>query len=139
MLPDENTWLWEAFAALKEALTEAVKPLYDYVQTFDQFEEENKLNVDKYVKSLDEGDEPADPEMLRADIFRLRQLEENLKIRIPSSVVVSIFTINCKDVRNIYLVKYQTIVDKEIKLIAQRAVEKNYGLTTEFEQIIDRI
>lgn len=31
VLPDENTWLWEAYAALKEALTEAVKPLYDYV------------------------------------------------------------------------------------------------------------
>lgn len=91
------------------------------------------------MKALDEGEEPADPEMLRADINRLRGLEEELKKRIPASVVVSIFTINCKDVRNIYLVKYQTIVDKEIKLIAQRAVEKNYGLTTEFEQIIDRI
>lgn len=62
VLPDENTWLWEAYAALKEALDEAVLPLSEYVQTFSQFEAENQLNVDKYVKNLDEGDEPMDPE-----------------------------------------------------------------------------
>lgn len=118
VLPDEYTWLWEAYAALKEALTEAVKPLDEYVQTFAQFKEENNLNPDKYVKNLDEGDEPADPEALRADIFRLRQLEEDLKERIPVSVVVSIFTVNCKDIRNFYIGKYQSIVEKEIKLIA---------------------
>jgi len=41
VLPDENTWLWEAYAALKEALSEAIKPLFEYVQTFSQFEPEN--------------------------------------------------------------------------------------------------
>jgi len=138
-LPDENTWLWEAYAALKEAMTVAVKPLDEYIKTFAQFDDVNKLNPDKYVKGLDEGDEPADPETLRADIFRLRELEEDLKRRIPVSVVVSIFTINCKDIRNEYCRKYQQIIDKEIKLIAQKGVEKNYELRTQFDQIIDRI
>jgi hypothetical protein len=41
VLPDENTWLWEAYAALKEALTQAVHPLHEYLQTFGQFEAEN--------------------------------------------------------------------------------------------------
>jgi hypothetical protein len=139
VLPDENTWLWEAYAALKEALTEAVQPLYEYVKTFAQFEEENKLNVDKYIKSLDEGDEPAEPEALRADIFRLRELEDDLKNRIPVTCTVSIFTVNCKDIRNMYTGKYQSIVEKEIKLIAQKATEKNYDMRTQFDQIIERI
>lgn len=93
VLPDENTWLWEAFAVLKEALTEAVQPLYEYVETFSQFKEENELNPDRYVKMLDEGegDDKAEPEGLRADIFRLRGLVEELKVKIPQSVTCSIF------------------------------------------------
>ena len=51
VLPDENTWLWESYAALKEAMTEAVKPLDEYIKTFAQFDDVNKLNPDKYVKN----------------------------------------------------------------------------------------
>jgi len=73
VLPDENTWLWEAYEAIRVALTAAIQPLYEYVQTFAQFEPENRLNPDKYVAALDEGaedGEPADAEALRADILR---------------------------------------------------------------------
>ncbi len=41
VLPDENTWLWEAYAALKFALEDSIKPLHEYVKTFSQFEHEN--------------------------------------------------------------------------------------------------
>ena len=55
-LPDENTWLWEAFEDIRVNLEKAIEPLYEYVKTFNKFEGESKLNPDKYVKSLDEGD-----------------------------------------------------------------------------------
>lgn len=34
VLPDENTWLWDAYDSLKEALTKAIQPLEAYRQTF---------------------------------------------------------------------------------------------------------
>ena len=147
VLPDENTWLWEAYDDLRTALTAAIQPLYEYVQTFSQFEEENKLQPDKYVAELDgegaaegeEAPEPMDAEGLRADIQRHRQLEEELKERIPESVTVSIFKINIKDIRNMYTGKYQLIVEKETKLIARRATEANYRISTEFDAIDERI
>jgi len=55
---------------------------------------------------LDEGDDPVDAEALRADIYRHRQLETNLKERIPEAVTVSIFCIWIKDIRNMYCGKY---------------------------------
>jgi len=82
---------------------------------------------------LDEGDEPMDPEQLRADIFAQREKEEDIKKRIPLSVTVSIFSVNCKDIRNLYAGKYQSIIEKETKLIAQRAVETNYSLRNQFD------
>jgi dynein heavy chain len=143
VLPDENTWLWEAYDALQVALSRAIKPLHDYVETFAQFKKENELSPDKYVQKLDgegpEGGEPADAEALRADIYRLRELEAELRERIPESVTVSIFTINIKDIRNLYTGKYQQIVEKEVKLMASRAKGACYEISTKFGEITDRI
>lgn len=69
----------------------------------------------------------------------MREIEEELKIRIPESVTVSIFTINIKDIRNFYCGKYQQIIEKEIKLIASRAKSSAYDITTKFNEINDRI
>lgn len=38
-----------------------------------------------------------------------------------------------------YAGKYEQIVDKEIKLIARRAVDKNYEISTKFDEINERI
>ena len=91
------------------------------------------------MAELDEGDDPVDAESLRADINKNRQFEEKLKERIPESVTVSIFTINIKDIRNMYTGKYQQIIEKEIKLISKRALEKNYEISTKFDEINERI
>jgi hypothetical protein len=56
ILPDENTWLWEAYDVVRASLEKSILPLYEYVKTFSKFDSENKLNPDKYVKSLDEGE-----------------------------------------------------------------------------------
>lgn len=67
-LPDENTWLWEAFETIRASLEQAIEPLFGYLKTFEKFEKENKLNPDRFVKSLDEGEQPITPEALRQDI-----------------------------------------------------------------------
>ena len=59
--------------------------------------------------------------------------------RIPETVIVGMFQINCKDIRNIYRAKYVDIIDKEIKLIAQKARDNNYSLTARFGEISEKI
>ena len=90
-LPDENTWLWEAYDEIRVNLEVCIKPLNDYLQTFAKFEEENKLNPDKYVKSLDEGENPISAEALKQDIYDHREEEKRLNDVIPSMINVSIF------------------------------------------------
>lgn len=59
VLPDENTWLWDAHMQIKEELEKSILPLYDFVKTFEEFKEVNETNPDKYVRSLNEGETPA--------------------------------------------------------------------------------
>jgi hypothetical protein len=91
-MPDENIWLWDAFFKIRQSLEKSIEPLYEYVKTFSKFENENKLNPDKFVKELDkEGEGGITAEGLRKDIQEHRKEEQRLKDEIPENIVVSIF------------------------------------------------
>lgn len=139
ILPDENTWLWEASNQIRQELKKQIAPLADYVQTFKQFEPESKLNPEQFVKALDDREGGISPEELKYDIQLHREEEDKLKTKIPEQITVGIFAINCKDIRSFYAGKHTQIVDKEIKLIAQKAKEMNYEITTKFDEINERI
>lgn len=78
-------------------------------------------------------------EELRVDILRHRDLMAELEVRIPVSVKVSIFTVIIKDIRNKYCGTYQTIIEKEIKLIAAMAIDKTRETNMKFEDINEAI
>ena len=107
MLPDPDTWLWEAYETLKTALVVAIGPLEAYRQTFRQFEPEHGLDPGKYMRALEEREEPVDAEELRLDIYSKKEEEAKLKEKIPETVTVSIFSININDIRIVYSGKYQ--------------------------------
>jgi dynein heavy chain, axonemal len=142
-LIDENTWLWEAFDELKVNLTRAIQPLDEYVKTYSAFEEQYKLDPDQYVNSLDEDPENPDkqitPQELQYDIYKQKEKQKELLDRIPEQITVSMFAINCKDIRNFYSQKYEQIVDKEIKLIASKTKEKTLELSTTFMMMEEKI
>lgn len=138
-LPDENTWLWDAYELLITNMERAILPLNDYVQTFAAFDKENALNPDKYVKELDSVDNPRTPQELRADIYENMKKEEQIKALIPDSVNVSMFQINCKDIRNFYAGKFQQIVEKEIKLIQQKSKDETHKIAAKFAEITSKI
>jgi dynein heavy chain, axonemal len=117
----------------------AILPLNDYVQTFAAFDKENALNPDKYVKELDSVETPKTPQELRADIYDNMKKEEQIRELIPESVSVSMFQINCKDIRNFYAGKFQQIVEKEIKLIQQKGKDETHKLQAKFGEITNKI
>jgi dynein heavy chain len=80
-----------------------------------------------------------DPLAIKVDIARMKKLEEDLMARIPESVNVGMFQINCKDIRNMYAAKYRDIQDKELKLIGQRAKDTNYVLLAKFGEIHSKV
>lgn len=69
----------------------------------------------------------------------MKKKEEELLSKIPEQIQVSMFMINCKDIRQIYAQKYRQIVEKEIKLIARKAKERTLELSTKFRMKEDAI
>ena len=140
---DENAWLWEAFQEdLIVNLERAIIPLSEYVETYRAFAAENDLDPDKYVAKFTEegeGKVPATPQQIRDDIFLQEENEQKLLDRIPQEIQVSMFLVNCKDIRAAYATKYQQIREKEIKLIATIAKDSTIQLTANFKFMEDKI
>jgi len=49
-MPDENTWVWNLIEKLKESLSKAIKPLTDYLKTYDAYSDLAKLIPEEYMK-----------------------------------------------------------------------------------------
>jgi len=55
-IPDENTWLWEAFDLIRVEMERCIQPLYEYVKTYEVFKEVNEKDPDRYVRGLDDNE-----------------------------------------------------------------------------------
>ena len=54
LLPDENTWVYEEYNRLRQKIAETVDPLVQYLETFQVFTEEYKLDPEKLITELDD-------------------------------------------------------------------------------------
>jgi len=139
ILPDENTWLWNASQKIRNSLLSAVGPLKEYLKTFEKFIPESQLNVEKYILGLNDFDNPASVDEIKMDIAKHRKEVLRLEQEIPESVNVSYFKVNCKEIRKLFVGKHSSIVEKEIKQIANRARDMNSELSLHFEEMESKI
>ena len=52
LLPDENTWVYSEFARLRGRVTEAILPLREYLETFNEYQTEYNLDPDAEIAKL---------------------------------------------------------------------------------------
>ena len=67
-IEDENSWVFNAYFKLRDALEEAVKPLELYIRTYDKYDKEYKLDPEAVIKKLDDPDNPPEIDFLRRDV-----------------------------------------------------------------------
>lgn len=68
-LPDENAWVYEAFQKMRERLEESVKPLDEYMATYNKYNAEYKIDPASYIQKLDDDDNPPEVEFLKKDVI----------------------------------------------------------------------
>ena len=120
-LPDENAWVYSNYHELTSKFDEAVEPLNDYIKTYAKYDKEYKLDPAAVIKKLDDDENPPEIDVLKKDVAFHQKEAERLKSEIPDDIVVSIFRVNCKEIRNKLVEKHNRIARDEIDLIAKRA------------------
>lgn len=120
-LPDENAWVYRLYYQLVSRVDQAVEPLNAYLKTYAKYDKEYKLDPAAVIKKLDDDENPPEVDALKKDVnFHLSEAER-LKSEIPDDIIVSIFRVSCKEIRNKLVEKHQKIAKDEIDLIAKRA------------------
>lgn len=80
------------------------------------------MSVREYVKSKDKDeDEEVDIGELKKDIYKHFEEEKRLWSEIPEKIVVSMFEIDCRDMREALSGKHKKIAEEEIEIIAKTA------------------
>lgn len=98
-LPDENQWAWDEFDKLQTALERAIAPLDEFIHTFDNYDEEYKLDVDAYIKRQADEENYVETEDLKKDVYFHRSEVERIKSEILDHVIVSMFQVQTSEIR----------------------------------------
>jgi hypothetical protein len=120
---------------MRDKLEESIKPLDDYMQTYNKYANEYKLDPAGIIKKLDDDDNPPEIDYLRKDVLFHKQEAERLSGEIPDFLIVSMFKISSKVIRNNLADKHHKIAEDEIELIAKRAKKMANELVDIFEKM----
>lgn len=134
-IPDENAWVYDFYATLTSKFDEAVEPLNAYIKTYAKYDREYKLDPVSYIKKLDDDENPPEIDFLRKDVnFHMKEAER-LKGEIPDDILISIFKVSCKEIRNKLAQKHIQIAQDEIELIAKWAKINANNIIAVFEKM----
>lgn len=135
LLPDENAWVFEEFFDLREKILQCVEPMEKYLRTFDIYEKEYQLDPDAIIKNLDDPDNPPDISDLKKEVIFRNKEAKRLSDEIPDSITVSMFKIDCKEIKETLSHKHTYIAEAVTKLIANRAKANANEIISSFEQM----
>ena len=138
-LPDENAWIYDLYHTLTHRFDEAVEPLNQYIKTYAKYDKEYKIDPAAVIKKLDDDENPPEIDFLRKDVIFHQKEAERLKKEIPDEIIVSMFRVSCKEIRNKLVDKHLKIAKDEIDLIAKRAKMAGNELLANFEKITAKI
>lgn len=139
LLPDSNTWIYQAFEKLQNRINEVVAPLNKYLETLKKYKAEYILDPHKIIAELDDDENPPEAEVLKKGVIFHRKEADRLMNEIPDSIVVSMFQVNVGTIRDVIAAKHTWIAEQEVELIAKMAKRMANGTIDAFYKINDKI
>lgn len=121
-------------------MTEAIKPLQEYILKFQKFNDVLLLKPEDHIAKIEnDEDSQMEPHEIQQEIFKFQKQEEQLKKEIPQEIHVSCFKIVCTELYNNLIEKFQTVQKNLIQLIAKRCRESTTQIFNSFETIKNRL
>lgn len=138
-LPDENLWLWDLYDRLTASMSEAVKPLAEYLRSYAIFKEKLKVSPDEYVLALEMEEPPRDLASIKEEVDSLIAYEKEITRLVPDAIQVGVFEVSCKNVQLELKEINHNLVSNLILFIAKRIRERILNSYNEYELIKQRV
>ena len=134
-LLEDNWWVWELKEKILTMMKTSIQPLYKYITVYDKYEEVMKLDVEKYIKEIQQKAGEISVEELRDEIHKHQELEKKILNEIPETIRVSCFEISCREVRSSLSGKHATFVKQITDQIGQIAKDTTMNLLENFKKM----
>jgi hypothetical protein len=133
-LPNENTWVFDEYSKLRDAITTIIDPLQAYIDTYARFERDYALDPEKILAEYEDEENWPEVEVLRASIVEHRNHAKRLEHEIPEEIVCSIFRVSTKVIRDMLSEKHTKVAMGQIDLISKISKKVSNAILTDFEK-----
>lgn len=108
-LPDEKTWLFDEYDKLRSCITDIIEPLDNYIKTYAQYEKEYTFDPTTEMAQYEDPENWPDVETLKQSIIFHNKEEKRLNEEIPEEIIVSVFKVSTKVIRDNLAAKHKQI------------------------------
>lgn len=131
-LNDDIIWIWDMYLKLEDNLKKALEPIKPYLEQFNIFEEDLKLDPVSIRKNIKADDKTWTPQKIKEDIIKNNEREAFILNTIPEIINVSFFQINCKEFRIDLANKYAKLSELEIEILKEKAEEVSKDILNKY-------
>lgn len=124
-LPDEYTWIFDEYDKLRTAITKIISPLEEYIQTYNRFEKEYQFDPNKEMAQYEDPDNWPEVDVLKSQILFHQSEEKRIQTQIPEEIVISVFRVDTKVIRDNLAAKHKQIATEMIELISKIAKQNS--------------
>ncbi|EGR27865.1 hypothetical protein IMG5_187090 [Ichthyophthirius multifiliis] len=133
--PDENKWIWDMLENLKEQLMEGIKPLNEYLNSFDEFKDVLKMDPDEVVRQIEMDENQWEVEKIQEEIANINKKEAELRMKIPTNIHLSFFQVQTNEILCYLCEKYYQLSKNLIEMIARKAKQQTQQIFNQFLMI----
>eukprot|EP00002_Diphylleia_rotans_P006932 TRINITY_DN1638_c0_g1_i1.p1 TRINITY_DN1638_c0_g1~~TRINITY_DN1638_c0_g1_i1.p1 ORF type:complete len:4126 (-),score=976.49 TRINITY_DN1638_c0_g1_i1:597-12974(-) len=127
----------ETRTKIASLLASAVTHLKDYLALYGEFSSLLAMDPNQYIQKLEQSEPTID--ILRQEIIKHQETGKNISDRIPTSVNLGLFQVNCGQILSALTGKCQKLEKMVLELIARKTRQENDSIVAEFNLIIKRI
>ncbi len=136
---EDNAWLDDYYERLRSELVNAVKPLDAYRALYQQYREEYLLTIEEEKKKLEDTENPMSSQDLKRYINKHRETEKLLHNGIPKRIQVSIYMVDCKEMRNKLAEKHAELAREAKLVLKERSKAYTAGIAEAFDAMKNKI
>jgi len=135
---ENSEWVSELYERLGGSLLLAKEPLYKFLKTFEEYKVYLNIIPEQHMKSFEfeEGVESSQVvHKLREDLIQIKKLKDKISGEIKEEIQVSYFLVNCREIRDILIQKFEKIIELEIDMLVLISRKIKHSINKQCEDI----
>ena len=137
-IKENSEWVSQLYERLGNSLLLGKDPLKKFLETFEMYKTYLNIIPEQHIKSFEfeDGTESGQVvQKLREDVIHIKKLNEKILGEIKEEIQVGYFLVNCREIRDILMQKFEKIIELEIDMLVVISRKIKQSINKQCEEI----